>query len=134
MDFAFGIIVCIIGVLVIMYGKNCIKTSEETAKIVVGGSADTYRQVGRNAIRFGIFIIVGGIIGAIVINLSTSSLDSPTPTYAHRQDSGELSNDYNLTCKSCGRTFENTSSDAKSIRSTNMCSQCYKNYKYAVGE
>lgn len=36
-----------------------------------------------------------------------------------------------VTCKSCGRKFQKGSENAKSIRRTNMCSNCYQNFKYA---
>ena len=35
-------------------------------------------------------------------------------------------------CGVCGRTFSGGTSDSKSIIRTNMCSRCYKNYKYAT--
>lgn len=38
---------------------------------------------------------------------------------------------YQVRCRVCGRTFNNTSSNASSIRKTNMCNQCYKNYNTA---
>lgn len=38
---------------------------------------------------------------------------------------------YQEKCQVCGRTFENISSDARSIRMTNMCNLCYKNFKTA---
>lgn len=36
-----------------------------------------------------------------------------------------------ITCKSCGRSFQSDSENAKSIRKTNMCTNCYNNYKKA---
>lgn len=38
---------------------------------------------------------------------------------------------HQVKCKVCGRTFDNTSSDAKNIKWKNMCNQCYKNYNTA---
>jgi len=39
-------------------------------------------------------------------------------------------------CKSCSRSFKNTSSNASSIKRTGMCNNCYNNYSWgqeAVG-
>lgn len=36
-----------------------------------------------------------------------------------------------VTCKSCGRKFQKGSENAKSIRRTNMCTNCYNNFKNA---
>ncbi|MBP3620103.1 MAG: hypothetical protein J6J24_05560 [Clostridia bacterium] len=47
---------------------------------------------------------------------------------------GNLSNQSdNVECQVCNREFQAGSENAKSIRKTNMCSQCYKNYKGASG-
>lgn len=35
-------------------------------------------------------------------------------------------------CKSCDRTFERSSSDGRSIRKTNMCNNCYSNFKFMI--
>ena len=43
------------------------------------------------------------------------------------------SNDTSYTCGVCGRSFNGGTSDSRSIIRTNMCSRCYKNYKYATG-
>ncbi|MBR2341398.1 MAG: hypothetical protein IKA72_03210 [Clostridia bacterium] len=40
----------------------------------------------------------------------------------------------NYTCSVCARTFNSGTSNSKSIIKTGMCSQCYKNYKWAIGE
>ncbi|MBQ6540638.1 MAG: hypothetical protein IJL71_06410 [Oscillospiraceae bacterium] len=39
-----------------------------------------------------------------------------------------------LTCKVCGRTFEagDPGGNFRSIVSTNMCKQCYKNFEYGM--
>ncbi len=39
-----------------------------------------------------------------------------------------------LTCKVCGRTFEagDPGGNFRSIVTTNMCKQCYKNFEYAM--
>ena len=34
------------------------------------------------------------------------------------------------TCKSCGRTFDTGSSNARSIARTGMCNNCYSNFKW----
>lgn len=39
---------------------------------------------------------------------------------------------YKVSCPICGRSYDNTSADAKSISSSNMCTQCKKNYNYAT--
>ncbi len=41
---------------------------------------------------------------------------------------------YSYTCKVCDRKFSGGTSNSKSIIRTGMCSQCYKNYKYAIGD
>lgn len=42
-----------------------------------------------------------------------------------------VNEEHQVKCQVCGRTFDNTSSNASSIRKTNMCNQCYKNYNTA---
>ena len=37
-------------------------------------------------------------------------------------------------CRVCDREFDYGSKDWKSIINTNMCRQCYKNYKWAIGD
>ena len=39
-----------------------------------------------------------------------------------------------LTCRSCGRSYSIGTEDYRSIRSTNMCKNCYDNYRWAVGQ
>lgn len=36
-----------------------------------------------------------------------------------------------LTCASCGRSFENGTSDYDKIEYTNFCKTCYENYQWA---
>lgn len=43
------------------------------------------------------------------------------------------SNNYKI-CGVCKRKFKAGTEDWKSISKTRMCRQCYKNYKYAMGE
>lgn len=47
-----------------------------------------------------------------------------------KEDSSEKNTSNSKTCKSCGRSFDD-SSNKKSIRKTGMCSNCYNNYKNA---
>lgn len=42
-----------------------------------------------------------------------------------------VNEEHKVKCQVCERKFDNTSSDAKKIRKTNMCNQCYKNYNYS---
>lgn len=44
--------------------------------------------------------------------------------------SGGSSSSKSSKCQVCGRTFTNKA-DVKSIAYTNMCENCYKNYKYS---
>lgn|GEM_PF-6412440 len=45
---------------------------------------------------------------------------------SHSSHSGDTE-----TCPICNRTFQSDSENAKSIRWTGMCTNCYNNYKYA---
>ena len=67
-----------------------------------------------------------GIMGFVFLLLSLSfllSAFSPSTNTNREQN--------NMECKVCGREFQKGSENAKSIRKTNMCTQCYKNYKNA---
>ena len=67
-----------------------------------------------------IVISIGiGIYAANVFKTPVSSYNSNS-TYSNTVE-----------CKVCGRSFSKDSENAKSIKRTNMCSQCYKNYEYA---
>ena len=68
------------------------------------------------------------IIGPFIIGISLSIL-----CYVNIADSGSSSTTKNekIICHVCDREFQKGSENAKSIRKTNMCSQCYKNYKNA---
>ena len=53
----------------------------------------------------------------------------------HKPETRDYSNSGDkdmVTCKSCGRKFQKGSENAKSIRNTNMCTNCYNNYKNAI--
>ena len=60
-----------------------------------------------------IIIILVVIIGFVVLSL----------------DSGSGASNKTVTCKVCKREFSMGTSDSKSINRTNMCTNCYNNYK-----
>lgn len=41
---------------------------------------------------------------------------------------------HSYTCGVCNREFSGGTSNSKSIIRTGMCSRCYSNYKYAIGD
>ena len=67
----------------------------------------------------GFILIVVVIAGVLAFTAPNNASSSST-----KSDS--------LTCRSCGRSFSD-SANKKSIRSTNMCSNCYRNYSYVKG-
>lgn len=70
----------------------------------------------------------GIVIGPFIIGISLAIL-----CYVNIIDSGSSSTTKNekIICQVCDREFQKGSENAKSIRKTNMCTQCYQNYKNA---
>lgn len=72
--------------------------------------------------------IIGGIIAAVIIVIIAIAVFS-SPSGSGSSSSSSRTE----TCQSCGRTFSDDS-NMKNIRFTNMCNNCYKNFKYATGQ
>ena len=70
----------------------------------------------------------GMIAGPLVIGLSLVLIG-----YSLMISGGSSSTAKNekIICQVCDREFQKGSENAKSIRKTNMCTQCYQNYKNA---
>lgn len=68
------------------------------------------------------------ILGPFVVGILLAILCYLTIT-----DSGSSSTTKNekIICQACDREFQKGSENAKSIRKTNMCTQCYQNFKNA---
>lgn len=100
------------------YSKYCNDCRKKIPDDCVVGyldySASHYKRHWKKYLTF--FVIVA-LIGLLI-------LFAVTPV-------GRGSGDGRITCGSCGRTFSSDSSNAKSVKSTGMCSNCYSNYKTA---
>lgn len=66
-----------------------------------------------------------GIIGFLFLAISLSVLVHTVSPYTNKEQN-------NTKCQVCGREFQKGSENAKSIRKTNMCTQCYENYRNAA--
>lgn len=66
-----------------------------------------------------------GIIGFLFLAISLSVLVNTVSPYTNKEQS-------NTKCQVCGREFQKGSENVKSIRKTNMCTQCYENYRNAT--
>lgn len=66
-----------------------------------------------------------GIIGFLFLAISLNLLVHTVSPYTNREQN-------NTICQVCGREFQKGSQNAKSIRKTNMCTQCYENYRNAT--
>lgn len=110
----FGIILIIIGIILIIFGIKLLKRWSRPDS--------TYNSF-KPILCFDTLFV-----GLIVIGCGAAykPYDPQKAAYSTNSDS-------QVKCQVCGRSFSNTSSDAKSIRKTNMCSQCYKNYNAAQG-
>ena len=78
----------------------------------------------KEKISYVILAIIGILVLAFIIFCVSMAFLSDS--------SGSSSSSDSLTCKVCGRSFSD-SANKKSIRSTNMCSNCYRNYSYVSG-
>lgn len=64
-----------------------------------------------------------------MVTVNVNGMHALGPEAHDYSNSGDK--DDTVTCKSCGRKFQKGSQNAKSIRRTNMCTNCYNNYKKA---
>lgn len=62
----------------------------------------------------------------LTVNVNGKHVHGPE---AHDYSSSSSSSKDTVTCKSCNRKFQKGSENAKSISRTNMCTNCYNNYK-----
>lgn len=70
-----------------------------------------------------IYLAIASVISGIIVIICAWAYEPYNPN--------AVNGDHQVKCQVCGRTFDNTSYDAKSIKKTNMCGQCYKNYNAA---
>ena len=95
------------------------KNSSPTANKTVGG-----------------FCIVVGII-FIVMAFQTISLEKKLGIHTNKTTttptSTTINGEHTETCQVCNRAFKDDA-NKKSIRQTNMCKQCYKNFQYATSD
>ncbi|MBD5527173.1 MAG: hypothetical protein HDR02_02020 [Lachnospiraceae bacterium] len=70
-----------------------------------------------------IYFAIAAIICGFIVIICACAYKPYNPNAVNEQ--------HQVKCQVCGRTFDNTSSDAKSIKWKNMCNQCYKNYNTA---
>ena len=75
-----------------------------------------------------LFVVVLVIVSLVLI---FEKAETKRVEEAVMQNSNNNTDDNTVKCPVCGRTFKKGTSNAKSIRRTNMCENCYKNYKYA---
>lgn len=67
----------------------------------------------------------------LTVNINGERIHGPEPL---RRSTKNTNNKKVKKCRVCGREFEMGTDDSMSITNTNMCRQCYKNYKYAKEE
>ena len=67
---------------------------------------------------------IGVVVGIIIFLIIFLSISSLVNSGSSSSNSGS-----DLVCRSCGRSFSRSSSNGRSIKNTNMCENCYHNYK-----
>lgn len=76
------------------------------------------------------FLATVGIPAILVIIITLIIVGAGTCTGSLKDGSNAYST--TVSCPICGRDFKKETDNAKSINRTNMCSNCYKNYKYTA--
>lgn len=112
-----GIIVIIVGAIFFWRGFTYIRDAKDYVK-GTELNPDGYKLIGSFLIIFA--------IGIISVGIWAMSWDTTSSTSSKTQRA-----EYTKTCPICHREFKDDA-NIKSIRLTNMCSNCYHNYETAT--
>ena len=104
----------VFGIYLVWYGIKMFSDVRNHRLYVVEGSIQMH-------IGMGIFILILAILGGRCVgNIEIKDVSYSSSSY---------SSDGELRCKSCGRSFSDDN-NVRSIKHTNMCENCYNNYKF----
>lgn len=78
-----------------------------------------------------IILIISIIIGIVGAYSHGMSPEEAKEEEEYRENRKERADEHTVKCPICERSFRDDSDNAKSIKWNGMCTQCYKNYKYA---